>query len=333
MSKITLKELAKLLNVSVSTVSKALNDNSEISLETKTRIKDLAKAYGYVPNTIARSLKSKTTKTIGVIIPDILLEFFSKVLYGIEMQANKQGYGVVICLSNELQEKERNSIDTLINGSVDGIILSVAEETQQYKNYSHLEKALNYNVPMVMFDRILEDFKCDKVTVDDMNGAYMATNFLKSQGCEQIAFVNPISNISVGELREIGYKKALKEHGGQPIVINVDGYSDIEYRLTEFLKKYPIDGILAADQYSGVLAINTVRHNGLDVPKDISVIGFTDGLLAKYTMPSLTVVSQHAEDIGSKAVEILINRIEGNKIGRPFNAVIKTSIVERNSTK
>ena len=333
MSKITLKDIAKLLNVSVSTVSKALSDNPEISIETRDKVKDLAAAYGYVPNTIARSLKSKSTKTIGVIIPAILLEFFSKAIYGMEVEASKRGYRMVICLSNEVQQKESDNIDTLINGSVDGIILSVAEETQKTKHYDHLEKVLKYKVPMVMFDRILEDFDCDKVTVDDLKGAYKATNYLINQGCKNIAFVNPISNISVGQLRQAGYKKALSEHQKDSIIINIEAYNGIEKKLTETIKSKAIDGILAADEYSGVLSINAVRLNGLDVPNDVSVMGFTDGLLARYTMPSLTVVSQHAEDVGAKAVETLIDRIEGKLTKTHTKAVIKTAIIERNSTK
>ncbi|WP_335973526.1 LacI family DNA-binding transcriptional regulator [Gaetbulibacter jejuensis] len=332
-SKITLKDLARILNVSISTVSKALNDNPEISIETRAKIKELAESYGYVPNNIAQSLKSKSTKTIGVIIPAILLEFFSKVLYGIEIEATKRGYKIIICLSNELQQKESESIDTFINGSVDGIILSVAEETQKTKNHTHFLKSEKYNLPMVMFDRVAKDISCDKVTVDDFEGAYEATQFLHELDSKNIIFINPISNISVGESREEGYVKAIEDLSLEPLVLKVEHYNQIEKELTKILNNQKVDAILAADEYSAILAINVARLNGYDVPNDISVIGFTNGLMAEHSIPSLTVVSQHAENIGRTSVEILLDRIQGKLPEQPVHKVVKTNIIERNSTK
>lgn len=331
-TKITLKGLAKLLNVSISTVSKALNDNPEISLETRTRVKELAESYKYVPNNVAQNLKSKSTKTIGVIIPAILLEFFSKALYGIEREASKRGYKIIICLSNELQKKESESIDTFINGSVDGIILSVAEETQKIKDYSHFHKSMNYELPMVMFDRVVDEINCDKVTVDDLEGAYKATKFLSDISSENILFINPISDISVGQHREEGYTKAIHELGLKPLIINVENYTSIEKLLTEHLKSKKVDAILAADEYSAVLAINIARLNGYDVPNDISVIGFTNGLMSEHSIPSLTVVSQHAENIGKLAVRTLLEKLEG-VTKTPIHKVVETTIIERNSTR
>lgn len=332
-AKTTLKDLARILEVSISTVSKALNDNPEISLETRNRIKELATSYKYVPNNIAQSLKSKSTKTLGVIIPAILLEFFSKVLYGIEVEATKRGYKIIICLSNELYQKESESIDTFINGSVDGIILSVAEETQKQKKYSHFQKSISYNVPMVMFDRVAKEIECDKVTVDDFEGAQKATNYLSKAGCKDIVFINPISNISVGQLREDGYVNAMQSLKYKPCVIQVDHYNLIEKELTKLLQSRKIDGIVTADEYSAILAINIARLNGYKIPEDISIIGFTNGLMAEHSIPSLTVVSQHAENIGKLAVKTLLNRIEGKSAKDSVHQIVKTKIIERNSTK
>ncbi len=331
--KITLKDLANLTNVSVSTVSKALNDSPEIGINTRNRIKEIAASYNYVPNNIARSLKSKSTKIIGVIIPAILLEFFSKVLYGIEQEATALGYKIVICLSNESFEKEKESIDTFINGSVDGIILSVAEETQQKKDYSHFEKSLKYNVPMVMFDRVVNDIDCDKVTVDDFEGAYNATKFLNDIDSKNILFLNVISNISVGQLREEGYRKAMADLKKTPHVINPKNYNSIEKELVDFLNKKSVDAILTADEYSAVLAMNVARMHGFKIPDDISIIGFTNGLISEHAIPSLTVVSQHAENIGKLSVKTLVDRIEEKSTKHIVHEVVKTKIVERNSTK
>jgi LacI family transcriptional regulator len=332
-SKITLKGLAKMLGVSISTVSKALNDSPEISIATRVKIKEFAKSYQYVPNNIAQSLKAKSTKTIGVIIPSILIEFFNKVLYGIEAEATKRGYKIIICLSNETFKKERESIDTFINGSVDGIILSVAEETQKIKEQSHFEKSLAYKLPMVMFDRVLDTIDCDKVTVDDFEGAYKATKYLAKAGSKSILFLNPISEISVGKLRQEGYKKAMHNLKQTPIILNVNNYNLIEKALGNVLKEQKVDAILAADEYSAVLAMNVARLNGFSIPEAIAVIGFTNGLISEYAIPSLTVVSQHAENIGSMAVNRLINRIE--KISGPeaIHDIVKTKIIERNSTR
>ena len=331
--KTTLKDLARILEVSISTVSKALNDNPEISLETRNRIKELAESYKYVPNNIAQSLKSKSTKTIGVIIPAILLEFFSKVLYGIEIEATKRGYKIIISLSNEIHKKESESIDTFINGSVDGIILSVAEETQKQKKYTHFEKSMNYEVPMVMFDRVAKEIECDKVTVDDFEGAEKATKFLSKTGCKDIIFINPIANISVGQLRENGYLNAMESLKYKPCVIQVDHYNLIEEELSTLLKNRKIDGIVTADEYSAVLAINIARLNGYKVPDDISIIGFTNGLMSEHSIPSLTVVSQHAENIGKLAVKTLLDRIEGKSPDESVHEIVKTKIIKRNSTK
>ncbi|HPF97106.1 MAG TPA: LacI family DNA-binding transcriptional regulator [Mangrovimonas sp.] len=332
-SKITLKDLAAILGVSVSTVSKALSDNPEISLPTRKKIKQAAEAYNYIPNNIAQSLKAKSTKTLGVIIPAILLEFFSKVLYGIEIEATQRGYKIVICLSNELLKKESESINTFITGSVDGIILSLAEETQRLKSYNHFQKTQQYNLPMVMFDRVVEEIPCDKVTVDDFEGAFNATKFLHELGERKILFLNTIHSITVGVLREQGYVEAMKSLKLDPQVLRLENYNQIEKELTKMLQSEKFDAILAAEEYSAALAMNVARLNGLHVPNDISVMGFTNGLLAEHAIPSLTVVSQHAEFIGRSAVKLLLDRIENKLPEEPVHKVIKTRIIERNSTK
>lgn len=332
-AKTTLKDLAGILGVSVSTVSKALNDSPEISESTRKKIKEVALSCNYVPNNVAQSLKSKSTKTIGVIIPSILIEFFNKVLYGIEAEATKRGYKIIICLSNETFLKEKESIDTFINGSVDGIILSVAEETQKIKESSHFEKSAKYSLPMVMFDRVVENFKCDKVTVDDFEGALEATKFLSEIGSKNIMFLNTISDISVGQLRQEGYIKAIEDLNYKPLILNLENYKLIEKELTELLSKEKVDAILAADEYSAVLAMNVARLNNYNIPEDISVMGFTNGLISEYAIPSLTVVSQHAENIGGLAVETLINRIKDKENTKPTHEVVKTKIIERNSTR
>jgi LacI family transcriptional regulator len=212
-SKATLKQIAKELHVSVSTVSKALNDSPEISEQTKAKVKEYAKLKNYKPNVIGLNLKNRKTKTIGVIIPNILNSFFAKVFTGIEKVAEEKGYNVITCISNESLEKEINTLEMLSNGTIDGFILSVSEEAQKLNEFSHFNDIINEGTPIVMFDRISEEVNCDKVIVDDFESSMNATEHLINSGCEKIALFSSIDNLSVGKLRAQGYLKALEKNG------------------------------------------------------------------------------------------------------------------------
>ena len=212
MTKLTLKKISKELDVSISTVSKALRDSSEISTETKQKIKAFAALYKYKPNNIALSLKNRKTKTLGVIVPEIVHHFFTTVISGIEAVANQRGYNVIIGLSNESFDKEVLNIQMLANGSIDGFILSVSKETQLLKDYHHLEETINQGMPIVLFDRIIPNLACDKVTVDDAQGAYQATQLLIDKGCKHIGIITTMDYVTVGRLRTNGYQEALKDN-------------------------------------------------------------------------------------------------------------------------
>lgn len=185
-SKITLKQIAKELGVSVSTVSKALSDSPEIGTVTKTRILEFAELNNYKPNALARNLKNQRTNTIGVIIPNILNPFFAKVFSGIEEKAIQLGYNVITAISNESLVKEKQMMDMLNNGSIDGFILSIAEETQKNQDFKHLKSIMDSGTPIVMFDRVAESLKCDKVVVDDLDSAIDATEYLIKQGAKKL---------------------------------------------------------------------------------------------------------------------------------------------------
>jgi LacI family transcriptional regulator len=200
--KCTLKDLAKILNLAVSTVSKAINNSPEISKLTKIKVQNTALLYNYTPNKSAQNLKSKRTKTIGVIVPDLLSHFFAMAIHGIETEADSKGYKIIICLSNESKEKESESIKTLINGSVDGLIISLSKETQITGDYRHFEEALKYNFPIVLFDRTFERMICDKISINDQLAAKKATEHLLKTGCRNIIFLSTISGTSVGEKKK-----------------------------------------------------------------------------------------------------------------------------------
>jgi LacI family transcriptional regulator len=211
-SKATLKQIAKELLVSVSTVSKALNDSPEISTQTKIRIKEYAKLKNYKPNVIGINLKSRKTKTIGVIIPNILNSFFAKVFTGIEKVAESKGYNVIMCISNESIEKEIHALEILSNGTIDGFILSISKEAQKLNEYEHFKEIINDGTPIVMFDRTSDEVECDKVIVDDFDSARNATQHLIDLGCKKVALFSSIDNLSVGKLRYEGYLKALQDN-------------------------------------------------------------------------------------------------------------------------
>ncbi len=333
-NQITLKDIAKTLNVSVSTVSKALNNSYEISAETSKKVRELAASLNYIPNDVARSLKSNTTKRIGVVVPNVLDDFFAKIIHAIEFEASKLDYKLIICLSNDALLKEAESVSFLLNGSVDGLLLSLSKETQNQNDFSHFEALTKRKFPLVMFDRICEEVICDKITVNDFDAAYSAVKYLVQTNCKNIAFLSTITNTSVSELRTNGYCKALEEESlNSPILINIPDYSNFEKILIKSLKNKTVDAIIAADQFSAICAINIIQKKGLMVPDDISVIGFTDGLIPKYTLPSLTTINQKAEDMGKLAFKTLIKRINSKKEKEVTHQVIKTNLIKRNSTR
>lgn len=334
---VTLKHLAEKLNVSVSTVSKALNDSPEIGKETILRVKELAKHLNYQPNKMALSLKSSKTNTLGVIIPDVLNHFFAKALYAIEMEASKQGYNIITCVSNELLAKEENSLQLLSNGSVDGFIMSLSEETQVQNKTEHISRIIDRGIPLILFDRVTDDLDCDKVIIDDFGAAYEATKHLLKEGRQHIVLVSDIEDLSVGKLRTNGYLKALEEdhnYKQEPILVSVDNKDDVEHIIDQlFVKHDKVDGILSIDNTSGVVALHKALKKGYAVPENLSIIGFSDKNVLVFTEPKLSTISQHTFDIGKAAVELVVDRLHQKTKTDPVTTTIKTKLVLRGTTK
>ena len=337
-AKATLKQIAKELGVSVSTVSKALNDSPEISEQTKVKIKEYAKLKNYKPNVIGLNLKNRKTKTIGVIIPNILNSFFAKVFSGIEKVADKKGYNVITCISNESLEKEIHTLEMLSNGTIDGFILSVSQEAQKLQDYSHFSAIINDGTPIVMFDRIADEVECDKVVVDDFDSALNSTQHLINLGCKNIALISSVDNLSVGKLRADGYLKALADNNipvNDKIILRTDSEDDMKAKI-DALFDNKIDAIFALDENDSVAALRVSLKKGYKVPEDISIIGFADGILASRRLsPSLTTVSQHGIEIGEVAAKQLIKRLEESEeeTSDYETIVIKTKLKERESTR
>ncbi|WP_299434456.1 LacI family DNA-binding transcriptional regulator [uncultured Aquimarina sp.] len=335
--RITLKDIANEFNVSIATVSKAINDSYEISTKTKAKIQQYAKEHHYKPNSIALNLQNRKTKTIGVIIPNILNHFFTKVFVGIEKVATEKGYNLITCISNESYEKEVSAMELLKNSALDGFILSIAEETQIKQKFSHFQNAINQGIPIVMFDRVIDQIECDKVIVNDKEGAYNATNYFIETGCKNIAIVSTIDNLSVGKLRLEGYKKALEEAGipiDESLILKIDEFHDIDTSLKIVLDSKKVDAMLCLEEDSAVSTLRMVLSKGYKIPEDISIIGFTNGVLPRHVTPAITTVSQHGIYLGETATKMLIERLENeNSETSHTTKVIKTNLIERETTK
>jgi LacI family transcriptional regulator len=336
-SKATLKQIAKELGVSVSTVSKALNDSPEISEPTKTKVKEYAKLKKYKPNSIGLNLKNRSTKTIGVIIPNILNSFFAKVFTGIEKVADEKGYKIITCISNESIEKEISALEMLSNGTIDGFILSISEEAQKLQQFDHFKSIINEGTPIVMFDRIADEVNCDKVIVDDLDSAFDATNHLIKTGCKNIALFSAIDNLSVGKLRAKGFFKAIESSKlkiDENLIILTENAEDFDNKVVGFFDKNKVDAVFAVDEHSSVMAMKHGIKKGMKIPEELSVIGFADGVWSRRMTPSLSTVSQHGPEIGEEATKILIDKLESKEEFNTYKTtVVKTELRKRDSTK
>ncbi|MEC4004609.1 LacI family DNA-binding transcriptional regulator [Flavobacterium sp. SUN052] len=336
--KVTLKQIAKELDVSISTVSKSLRDSSEISEDTRQKVQAFAKLYNYKPNNIALSLKNRKSKTICIIIPEIIHHFFATVISGVEHIANEKGYNVIVCLSDESFDKEVINMEMLANGSIDGFIMSLSKETQQKRDFHHITEVINQGMPVVMFDRVTNEILCDKVIIDDNLAAFNATQLLIDKGFKKIALVTTVDYVSVGKLRTEGYIKALKTNDikfNEDLILKIEDTDNFEAQIEALLSNNEIDALFAVNEIFAVTAIKIAARLGKKVPEDISIIGFTDGIISKYSSPTITTVSQNGVKMGEKAAKMLIEKleIEEEEYEEQYKTeVIETEMVEREST-
>lgn len=331
-SRITLKELAKLLNVSVSTVSKALNDSPEISPKTIERVKELAALHKYRPNPTAVNLKSSKSGTIGVVVPNISNDFFAKVLSGIEAEAQKGGMQVITYISNESMEREKQIADLLTTGYVDGVLFAIAEETQRKKDFEHILNIIHYNIPVVLYDRIDFDMPVDKVGVDDRQIFYDATKFLQSQGIQKIGLATSIHHMGVGRHRIAGYREALNSEEDF-MIANSANMESLREKTNMLLVEKKVDAVLCSDFNSTMMTYRLAYENGIKIPEQLKIIGFINGNLAQYLAPSISYVDQSPEKIGSTAMSILINRISGKLEKAKVKRIVETELIHLESTR
>jgi LacI family transcriptional regulator len=340
--KVTLKQIAKELDVSISTVSKSLRNSLEIGEETRLKVQAFAKFYHYKPNNIALSLKNRKTKTIGIIIPEIVHHFFSTVINGVEHVANENGYSVIICLSDDSFDKEVLNMEMLANGSIDGFIMSLSKETQFKGDFHHISEVISQGMPVVMFDRVTNDILCDKVIINDELAAYEAVQSLIEKGRKKIALVTTVDYVSVGKFRTDGYTKALRDNGlpfDENLIIKIENVDNCEITIAQLLEDKAIDSVFAVNELFAVTIIKMANKIGIKVPEDLAVIAFTDGIISKYSTPTISTVTQNGAEMGSVAAKMLIERLESEERELEENeeeiyktVVIETHLIEREST-
>ncbi len=316
------------MGVSPSTVSRALKDHPDISLETKKAINELAKKLNYSPDPIALSLKSRKSKIIGVIVPEIVHYFFSTVLHGIEDFAYDAGYNVMICESNESYERELKNVEALLSNRSDGILVSLSKNTL---NFDHLEKIQDVGVPLVFFDRICDKINTDRVIVDDEKGAFEAVEHLISIGCRNIAHLTAPDHLIISQQRKAGYIRALKTYNiavNKDLIIKCDTISEAKKYIPALLQETPRpDGIFSINDLTAAEAIKIIKEKGLRVPDDVAVVGFTNGQISDLTDPPLSSVEQHGYEMGKEAAMLLIDRIEKEEDYSPITRVIETKFI------
>lgn len=332
----TIHDIAKKLNITASTVSRALNDHPRISAETKKAVIRVAQRLNYQPNNIAAALRNGKSNIIGIIVPSADRSFFSSIIRGIEEVANKARYNVMIGQSYDSYEKEVATVETLLNARVDGIIVSHAKETM---NFDHFLKVKQRGIPLIFFDRSNDDLAISHVVVDDYLGAFKATEHLVQQGCRRIAHFTSSHKISIYRERLRGYRDALLRNGldyNEKFV--VEGKLQLEDGREAMAKlldlKLRPDGVFSASALGAVGALQILKERGIKVPAQVAVAGFTNEPFTSFTDPSLTTVDQHSEPIGNAAAEIFLQEIaDKSQKFIPQKVVLQPELIIRDSSK
>jgi len=329
-SNITLKQLSSILGVSISTISKALNDSHEISDATKKRIVKSAKLHNYQPNKIAVGLKSGKTNTIAVVIPSVQNSFFARALYGIESVISNTNYNIIVCLTKESHSKEVETFNMLSNGVVDGFIVAVSEETQNLQNYDHFHNVIENGKSVVMFDRVIESVNCGKVTTNDFTALSETTQKLIESERKQIILLSTIHGLNVGKQRAQGYVKAMEAAGLAPVLLeSTDKLAGAV--MADYLKSNPVDAIMALDTDASLSALKAVKSSGKKIPQDIAVIGYVSERMAHNLTPELTTINQHSYTIGNSAATMMVESLR-TKSSEVKQLVISSTLSVRDSS-
>jgi len=333
MKQATIIDIAKKLQISPSTVSRALSDHPDIKDETKERVRKVAKELRYSPNPIAQSLKSSRTTTIGVIVPEIKHDFFSSAISGIEEVAYQSGYRIIVCQSNESFEREVVNTNLLMHHRVSGVIVSISQNT---KSSEHFQDLLRRKIPLVFFDRVCEDVVASKVVIDDFRSAFEAVTYLVGRGYKRIAHFAGPRELAICKKRLNGYIEALKQ-AQRPIcneqvvfagLHEQDGYNSVISVLNN--EEIP-DAIFCVNDPVAIGAYQGIKEAGLKIPGDIALIGFSNNKITSLIDPQLTTIDQPSFEMGKRAAELLIDAIEA-KVSEPVTVVVEAKLIIRGST-
>lgn len=331
---VTIKDIARMLGISKSTVSRALAEHADVNPSTRKKILELAGKLQYEPNTIALHLKQQRTYTLGLIVPETPNAFLSKAIAGIQQAASLQGYQVMLCQSMDRYETERSTLKSLLTSHVDGLLISVTSET---KNADHFQSAVDKKIPVVFFDQVFEHLNTSQVLIDHYQISYQATQHLIDEGCKRIACISRPSNLLTCRKRVEGYRAALSENNlpyNADYLLHTDFREETVQRFTHHLiglEKRP-DAILASDDRTAIEMMHIIKKEGLRIPHDIALIGFENEHAGQFIEPSLSTISVPANEMGRTAAELLLLQIK-NRDHESEKRIVDGTLIIRDSSR
>lgn len=313
MKKVTIQDIAEQLNISFSTVARALNDHPAISAETKKRVKDTARKMHYRPNKLASSLRSGKTHIVGVIVPSLSLSFFSSVVHGIDTVVNGEQYSVLLYQSEESLDREIKGIDTFLRSRVDGIIASMSRETSHFEHFEEIRKR---RIPLVLFDRVAEKLRVPSVRIDDFRGGYMATEHLIAQGYRNIVHITADQELDIAVDRLRGYRDALAAHGLPERVCKGPFSAEFGRRTVASLLEDGVtfDAVFAIEDFTALGAMQELQARGVQVPSEVGVIGFANESFGTLVTPALSTVDQQTIRMGEIAADLFLKVLRGEMV-------------------
>lgn len=333
MKHITIKDIARELNISVSTVSRALQNHPDISERTKDLVRDCARQLNYKPNIMASNLRTSKNTTIGVVIPELNHHFFSSILDGIEQTANEAGYNILICQTGEDVQKEIRSVQTLIGSRVAGMLVGVSKQTAQLH---HLQEVLDNSIPLVLYDRPCPSLPCDQVVSDDYMGAFNAVEYLIQTGKRKVMFMSSSFQLEVSRRRYQGWRDALMRYHipiHDNMIVECDTRSGAIIATPRILQSDDRpEAIFCVNDDCAAGVLHAAQIMGVKVPDELSICGFSNAPICRATVPMLTTVQQHGVAIGKRATTRLLKRLAGeDRI--PQTEMVPTDLIVRETTK
>jgi DNA-binding LacI/PurR family transcriptional regulator len=330
---ISLKDLAQEIGVSISTVSRALNNHPDISPEVTRKIQKLAAEMNYTPNPLAMGLLKQATRMIGVIVPDLVTHFYSSIISGIEEVAEEKGYYVLIASSNETLQKEIKAVDNLLKTRVEGLIVCLSQET---KNHEHFDRLIKNNIPLVFFDRVCRTDEVCSVVVDNVDAAQKVTNHFHKNGFRRIAYIAGPDHLNISQERTRGYLSGLKNCGLDfypELLVKCNMSTKDATKATARLLDLPEkpDAIFGINDTVAFAAMKEIKRRGFRIPEDVALVGFTDEFHSTVVEPALTSITHPTFEIGQEAARLFFRQIE-NPGTEPIQKVLNTKLVIRKSS-